>query len=94
MITNDTVKYIASLARLHVDEGDLVRFSQDLQDILQYVDKLSRLDIKDVPPTSHVFKVENVFREDIELPSLTQAEALSSSVENFRGQYKVPRVIE
>ncbi len=94
MITNDTVKYIASLSRLHIDDADLSRFGGELQNILQYVDKLSELDVSNVPPTSHVFRVENVFREDTILPSLSPVEAFSFAIESHDGHYKVPKVIE
>lgn len=94
MITNDTVKYIASLSRLHIEEERISAFGAELQNILQYVEKLNRLDISGVPATSHVIPVENVFRDDIAVPSLTQDEALSFSIDHYAGHYKVPRVIE
>ena len=65
MINKETVTYIASLARLHLDEAEASKFAHDLEGILAYVEQLNRLDVKDVKPTSHVLDVENVFREDI-----------------------------
>lgn len=94
MITNEVIKNIASLSRLHIEEAELSRFGAELQDILKYVDKLNKLDVTNVTPTSHVFRMENVFRDDVLLPSLTQAEALSFAIDSCNGHYKVPKVIE
>lgn len=94
MISHDTVKNIASLSRLHVDEADYGRFARNLEDILAYVEKLNTLDVSAVKPTSHVLSLENVYREDVPMPSLSQQEALSFAIDAHLGHYKVPKVIE
>ena len=94
MITKETVKQVASLARLHIADEDLEGFTKNLEDILRYVDQLAKLDVAQVKPTTHVLKLENVYREDKVKPSLTQKEALSFSVESHNGSFKVPKVIE
>jgi aspartyl-tRNA(Asn)/glutamyl-tRNA(Gln) amidotransferase subunit C len=94
MITKDTVHYVAALARLHVSEPEAERFAKDLEGILQYVEKLNKIDISSVKPTSHVLDVENVFREDVVTPSLANTDALYSAVDKHHGFYKVPKVIE
>ena len=94
MITKETVNNIASLARLHINDEENARFLKNLEDILHYVEKLNRLDVTGVLPTSHVLSLENVFRDDVVLPSLTQAEALSFAIDSRIGHYKVPKVIE
>ena len=94
MINNNTVNYIAALARLHVDEAEAGKFAKDLEDIIHYVEQLNKLDVKDVKPTSHVLDVENVFREDRVTPSLSNAQALGFAVDKHKGFYKVPKVIE
>ncbi len=94
MITRETVNYISGLARLHIDEAQAQRFTLDLEAILHYVEKLNAIDISDVKPTSHVLDMENVFRDDVIAPSLTQEQALAFSVEKLNGAYKVPKVIE
>ena len=94
MITKETVNYIASLSRLHIDDPQVPRFGRNLEDILQYVEKLNKLDVSQITPTSHVLKVENVFRDDAVKPSLTQGQALSFAIDSHAGHYKVPKVIE
>jgi aspartyl-tRNA(Asn)/glutamyl-tRNA(Gln) amidotransferase subunit C len=94
MITQETVNYISALARLHLEPSEVGKFAGDLEAILGYVDQLKAVDVTGVLPTSHVLKVENVFREDKVIPGLTQSQAMAFAVENAGGAYKVPRVIE
>ncbi len=94
MISQETVAYIASLSRLHIDDKENAGYVKDLQDILHYVEKLNMLDVSQVAPTSHVLKVENVFRDDVIRPSLDQGVAMSFAIESHAGHYKVPKVIE
>ena len=94
MINKETVKQVASLARLHIADDKLEGFTKSLEGILSYVDQLSKVDVSNVKPTSHVLQLENVYREDTVKPSLSQEEALSFAVEKQGGSFKVPKVIE
>jgi aspartyl-tRNA(Asn)/glutamyl-tRNA(Gln) amidotransferase subunit C len=94
MIDQKTVEYIAALSRLHVEETKADHLAKDLEKILGYIEKLKEVDVSDVKPTSHVLEVENVFREDKVMPSLKNEEALSFAIEQYKGHFKVPKVIE
>ena len=48
----------------------------ELVKILGHIDKMSELDMTDVPPTAHVLDVLNVARADKPRPSLPRDEAL------------------
>ena len=94
MITRDDVKYIASLARIHLRDEEISRLTGNLEDILHYIAKLEKLDVSQVEPTSHVLALQNVFRKDEVKPSLPQKEALGIAVSSQNGSFKVPLVIE
>ena len=94
IINEKEVKYVAALARIHLKEEEVKRFKKDLENILHYVEKLNKLDVAQVKPTSHVLPLTNVFREDIVKPSFTQEEALKMAVHKDKGSFKVPKVIE
>ncbi len=66
MITQEQVKHIAKLARLGLKDEDVEKFSKQLSSIMEYVEKLNEVDVKDVEPTSQVTGLENVMREDTE----------------------------
>ena len=94
MITPKDVKYIADLSRIYLADDEAERLTKNLEGILHYIDKLSKLDVSHVQPTSHVLPIKNVFREDTVIPSLPQDKALSVAIEKHNGSFKVPKVIE
>ena len=94
MISKKDVHYVAGLARIHLKDEEIERLTTDLEKILHYINKLDTLDVSDVQPTSHVYPLKNVQREDKIRPSLTQQEALKISVEQLEGSFKVPKIIE
>lgn len=94
MINQETVRYIADLARIALTDDELGRYAKELAAILGYIDKLEKLPVADVEPTSHALAVKNVYRDDVVQPSLTNAEAVSIAVAKHNGSFKVPLVIE
>ena len=94
MLNKEEVRYIASLSRIDLEENEVEILTKSLADILNYIEKLKKLDVSNVKPTSHVLPLENVYREDEVKPSLPQKEALQASVEQHNGSFKVPKVIE
>ena len=93
-ITPELVRHVALLSRLELTDSEVQGFVKDLDSILGYVEKLSELDVSDVPPTSHSFRLSNVFREDDIRPSLTNEEALANAPESEDGCFKVPAVLQ
>jgi len=94
MISKNDVRYIAALARMHLEDKDLNRLTTNLEDILHYIDQLEKLDVSDIEPTSHVLSLQNVFRKDETRPSLSQDKSLSISISQEKGSFKVPQIIE
>ncbi|WCN37461.1 Asp-tRNA(Asn)/Glu-tRNA(Gln) amidotransferase subunit GatC [Aneurinibacillus uraniidurans] len=93
-ITRNEVEYVAKLARLNLTEEEAVKYTEQLNSILEFAGKLNELDTADVPPTSHVLNVYNVMRDDIVVPSLSHEDALRNAPDEEDGQFKVPAVIE
>ncbi|MBF0565764.1 MAG: Asp-tRNA(Asn)/Glu-tRNA(Gln) amidotransferase subunit GatC [Nitrospirae bacterium] len=93
-ITAEDVKHIAALSRLKLSGDEIELFGRQLNDILHYVDQLNELDTKDIEPTSHVLPINNVFREDVETPSLDREDALMNAPDRAGGFYRVPKIIE
>ena len=82
------VKKIAQLANLKIKPQDERKFEKQLEEILKYVEKLNEVDAKGVEITSQVTGLENVTREDVAKPSLTQDEALSGTKSKHNGLIK------
>ena len=92
-ITKKQVEYVAHLSRLELEEGEKERFSAQLDDILQYVEKLNELDTSEVEPLVHAAPRANVFRPDSAGQSLPPEEALRNAPDRTGGHFKVPRII-
>lgn len=93
-ITKKEVEHVARLARLELSEQEKETLTDQLSNILTYVEQLNELDTKGVEPTSHVLDINNVMREDVPVASLPQDLALSNGPDKALGHYKVPKIIE
>lgn len=93
-ITDEMIEYVGILAKLELSGEERERARGDMTDMLNYVDKLNELDTEDVEPMSHVFPVDNVFREDIVQNGDEREAILSNAPEKKDGSFKVPRTVE
>jgi aspartyl-tRNA(Asn)/glutamyl-tRNA(Gln) amidotransferase subunit C len=93
-IDRDTVRYVADLARIELDDRQLDLLSRQLEDIVSFIDKLNKVEVSGVKPTSHILPVANVFREDKAGGSLDSKETLENAPRKKEGFFSVPRVIE
>jgi len=93
-ITRQDVEHVARLARLEITETEKQAFSQQLSDILTYVEKLNALKTEGVEPTATVLGQTNVFREDKSRPSLPVEKVLANAPEQAEGFFVVPKIIE
>ncbi|MNH43019.1 Aspartyl/glutamyl-tRNA(Asn/Gln) amidotransferase subunit C [compost metagenome] len=85
---------MAKLARLQLSPEEEATFTEQMNAILQYAEKLNELDTENVKPTTHVLQVSNVMRDDVVKESLSQEEALLNAPEDEDGHFKVPAVLE
>ena len=93
-ITKDMVEYVASLARLKLDESQTAALQKDLGEIINYMDVLNNLDTEGIEPMSHAFAVKNVFREDVVKPSADRAELLKNAPQSDEEAIIVPKTVE
>ena len=92
-ITKDEVLYVADLARLDLDEAAIEKFAGQIDDILEYVDKLNEVDTEGIRPTSHAIFLTNAFRDDEQGHSLDREQVLVNAPEQEDGNFVVPKVI-
>jgi aspartyl-tRNA(Asn)/glutamyl-tRNA(Gln) amidotransferase subunit C len=95
-ITKKDVEHVARLARLALSEEEKDRYTAQLESILEYIEKLNQLDTKNVPPTTHVLSLFNVWREDQAEPNrLGSTEDILKNAPEAEGSFfKVKKVIE
>ena len=90
-ITDETIEYVSILAKLELSDEEREQAKTDMSRMLEYIDKLGELNTDDVEPMSHVFPVENVFREDVITNSDTREQLLSNAPEQKDGMFMVPK---
>ena len=92
-ITKEEVRHVATLARLELAQEEENRMTEQMNDILGYMDKLNELDTQDIPPTTHATQLENVFRDDLVVGSLDRERALTNAPQSDGVHFLVPKVI-
>ena len=93
-VTHDLVRHLANLARIELDESEVVRFTEQLGVILDSVAKISSAIDENTPSTSHPIPLTNVFREDVIEPSLSQEQALSGAPDQGQGRFRVAAILD
>ncbi len=93
-LTPDQVRKVAKLARLQLSEADVDRFTQQLGQVLGYVEMLGELNTEGVAPLAHPLEIENVLRDDVPRPSLSREAALSNSPKSDGRCFSVPQIID
>lgn len=94
IISDETIEYVGILAKLELSDEEKERAKADMGRMLDYIDKLGELDTTDVEPMSHVFPVENVFREDVVTNGDERERLLSNAPQEKDGMFVVPRTFE
>jgi aspartyl-tRNA(Asn)/glutamyl-tRNA(Gln) amidotransferase subunit C len=90
----EEVEHIGELARLGLSDAEKEMFREQLSAILEYADKLSRLDTAGVPPTASALPLKNVMRRDEVRPCLATEEALTNAPDADADQFRVRAVLE
>ena len=90
MIDREQVLHVARLARLRLSDDEVETMVGELSGILDHVDRIGKLDLEGVEPTSHVVALENVLRADEPRPSLPREVALAPAPEPLDGAFRVP----
>lgn len=94
IISDETIEYVGILAKLELSDAEKEQAKRDMGRMLDYIDKLGELDTAGVEPMSHVFPVQNVFREDVVTNGDRREELLSNAPEEKDGMFMVPRTFD
>ena len=93
MIDEKTVNWIAGLAKLDLNNDEKKEMSLKLTNILDYMEVLNELDLKDVEVTAHTLNLKNVMREDKVRKSFDTDEVKKLAPEWQNDHFVVPRII-
>ena len=94
IISDETMEYVGILAKLSLSPQEKEEAKKDMSRMLDYIDRLNELDTSEVEPMSHIFPVNNVFREDVVENGDDRENMLANAPQKKDGAYMVPKTIE
>ncbi|MFO0818168.1 MAG: Asp-tRNA(Asn)/Glu-tRNA(Gln) amidotransferase subunit GatC [Pirellulales bacterium] len=92
-LTRADVEKVSLLARLRLTDDELARLTDELGQIVHFVEQLKALDTSGVAPLAHALDVTNVFADDVVRPSLDRELALANAPKRDGECYRVPAVL-
>ncbi|APF27520.1 aspartyl/glutamyl-tRNA(Asn/Gln) amidotransferase, C subunit [Clostridium sporogenes] len=93
-VSKKDVEYVAELARLEFKEEEKDDFVNDLNKILNYMEKLDELNTNDVDIVVNPYYIENKYREDNVEKSMELKEVIDNAPESLEEYVIVPKVID
>ena len=92
-VSKEELLHIANLADLKIDDAEIDKYIENLDDILDYVKVLETAPISDLGETIGAINSANVFRKD-EVQKFDNVEGLLSNAKDIeRNMYKIPKVL-
>lgn len=90
----NTVRKIAHLARLELDEESAKKMQKDMTQILDWEEQLNEVDTEGVEPLTTMSSEVNVLREDIVGEHLPHEDGLKNAPQRDSDYFRVPKVLE
>jgi aspartyl-tRNA(Asn)/glutamyl-tRNA(Gln) amidotransferase subunit C len=92
-LSREDVAKVSLLGRLRLRDDELDRMTDQLTQIVAYMELLSEVNTDGVEPMAHAVERSNVFAEDLVVPSLDRDAALSNAPKRDEQCYRVPAVL-
>jgi aspartyl-tRNA(Asn)/glutamyl-tRNA(Gln) amidotransferase subunit C len=92
-ISKDDIQNLADMSQISLNRDELEALSNDITQLISYLDMLKELDTENVKPTYNVGQLQNVWREDEVGNEIKTEELLQSAEYVVDNQIKVPKVL-
>ncbi|MGB4106851.1 MAG: Asp-tRNA(Asn)/Glu-tRNA(Gln) amidotransferase subunit GatC [Alphaproteobacteria bacterium] len=93
-IDKNTVRKVASLARLEMDEAGIEKMTPKLNGILQWIEQLQAVNTDGIEPLANVANIELKLRPDAVTDGGCADKVLANAPEEVGGFFVVPKVLE
>lgn len=94
MLSKEEVQHIAKLARLGLSQEEIGKFQKELSSILDYFEKLKKVNVAKVEPMSHSVSLENVSRKDEGIKNPASEKILKLVPQTQDGYLKVKSILK
>lgn len=92
-IDDAVMENIEILAKLSLSPEERETMKAEMQKMVDYVGKLDELDTENLEAASHIFPLQNVFREDQVTNQDAREAMLANAPVKKEGQYQVPKTV-
>jgi len=89
-----TVRRIAALARIHLEESDIPRLQAELNGILEWIEQLNEVNIDGIQPLTGAAAMALKMRDDVVTDGGYPEKVLASAPDRAGDFYAVPKVVE
>ena len=89
-----TIKHIAKLSRISLDDEKAQKLATDLSSIFEFIEKLNQLNTKDVDPLTSIAETTLKFRKDEVKSKNIREKILKNSPSDNQDFFVVPKVVE
>ncbi len=89
-----TIRRIARLARIRVEEDDLARLQAELNGILGWIEQLNEVDIEGVAPLTGAAQMALKMRDDVVTDGGDAERVLANAPARSGDYFTVPKVVE
>jgi aspartyl-tRNA(Asn)/glutamyl-tRNA(Gln) amidotransferase subunit C len=89
-----TVRRIASLARIHVEDAEVATLQTELNSILGWIEQLNEVNVEGVEPLTGAAQMALKMREDVVTDGGYPEKILANAPERAGSFYAVPKVLE
>jgi aspartyl-tRNA(Asn)/glutamyl-tRNA(Gln) amidotransferase subunit C len=89
-----TVRRIAALARIHVEESEVATLQQELNGILGWIEQLNEVDVTGVQPLAGAANRPLPMREDTVTDGGHVERVLANAPDRIGDYFAVPKVVE
>jgi aspartyl-tRNA(Asn)/glutamyl-tRNA(Gln) amidotransferase subunit C len=94
LLSLEQVQHIARLARIELTEEELINYRSQLSTILDYFQRLQKIDTENVPPAVSDFDLKGKLRTDQPTAGLELDEALQNASQIKNKTFRVPPVFD
>ena len=89
-----TIKHIAKLSRISLEDEKAQKLATDLSSIFEFIEKLNELNTKDIEPLTSIAETTLKFRKDVVKSENIREEILKNSPSDNEDFFVVPKVVE
>ena len=89
-----TVRRIAALARIHVEDAEVATLQTELNTILGWIEQLNEVNVDGIEPLAGAAQMALKMREDVVTDGGYVEKVLENAPERAGNFYAVPKVVE